>query len=189
LFVLAFMIGLMFYTSTAHSALVNLGFEDGNLNGWSKVADGGLKVYTWPQDWRGLYAPDGKSFLRINSIPFAERSVYQTFVDLDAGFALSGWYAAANNATSYVKIYEDSQLIAQFSLFRLNGVSGWQEWNWIAPEQGTYTLAFATTGVGAGAFDVKTVGAPVPVPTTAYLLGAGLVGLYGIRRRFRRKQK
>jgi hypothetical protein len=34
-----------------------------------------------------------------------------------------------------------------------------------------------------------TVGPPVPVPSTVYLLGAGLLGLVGIRRRFKRTQK
>jgi len=192
LFVLALIIGLVFCATPGQASLVNGGFETGDLSGWTKNADGGLEVITWPGEgpWHGLNAPDGASFLRINATPFGERSVYQTFTLGGSGGALSGWYAAANNAMSYVRIFKDNTLVEQFSLFRLNGVSGWQTWNWATEAGGNYTLVFAATGEGAGGFDVKTVGAPaVPVPTTAYLLGAGLIGLYGIRRRFSRKQK
>jgi len=54
--------------------------------------------------------------------------------------------------------------------------------------QGITTDTGKTTSVAITASEPP-VHTAVPIPPTAYLLGAGLVGLYGIRRRFSKKQK
>jgi hypothetical protein len=53
-------------------------------------------------------------------------------------------------------------------------------WSFTALTTGVYTLQYIA--VGTGNYDA------VPLPATAYLLGAGLVGLYGLRRKFFNKQ-
>jgi len=47
--------------------------------------------------------------------------------------------------------------------------------------------SFVNTGFAGGDGSVTTVAPPVPVPPTVWLLGAGLVGLWGVRRRFLKK--
>lgn len=55
---------------------------------------------------------------------------------------------------------------------------------WYLPDDGTIS-----TSLSGGVFDVVTDRTPVPVPGTVWLLGPGLTGLLGIRRKGRREIK
>ena len=64
-----------------------------------------------------------------------------------------------------------------FDLQNLNGAS----WN------GTDTLELSDFWPGQGAIsNVRIYGNPVPIPAAVWLLGSGLLGLVGIRRRFKK---
>jgi len=58
-----------------------------------------------------------------------------------------------------------------------------------APRGWTWDVAYLDTDSINGFDTVRLTAAPVPVPPSVWLLGSGLVGLFGIRRRFSSKQK
>jgi hypothetical protein len=72
------------------------------------------------------------------------------------------------------------------NFYAKDGVDNSGEW---ATAYNTGLTTKDTDGYGwfAAVPDTKTYAPPVPVPPTVWLLGAGLVGLWGVRRRFSKK--
>jgi len=113
------------------------------------------------------------------------------------GFLCSSNPAEANTIKPTNLSFESGDLLNQVNFFGSSNHhllfpfslassknSAWQTWPWKAEPHGEYTFQFTARGTDDGAFDVLTMGALAPVPVTLLLLSAGLVGLYGIRRRF-----
>jgi|SRR5271157_166187 len=128
-----------------------------------------------------------------------------------AAFDNHNWYYGGDEA--WVGIYEDGTEIAtpwyayssslSMGQGHLGYVSGygnlptawntaspWVNWGWTAPEDGVYTLELAQQSVVPGGADsfASTVlfdNISVPEPSTVLLLGFGIIGVAGLRKKFR----
>jgi hypothetical protein len=116
----------------------------------------------------------GNNYLKISNA-----MVLQAFT-LGAGETISGWIKALNFSFAALGIAGEGK---NFNWTSIGGSSAAARTNWsfTAENAWTYTLWFLSTGVRAK-MDA------VPIPASVYLLGAGLLGLYGIRRKFWKKQ-
>jgi len=169
LFVLALIIGLVFIASPGQASLVNGGFETGSISGWNLgyILPGGSAGAV---EWNPHNTTWGSYFLQLTNA-----MVYQTF-HLDANETIASRVHAQSGSLAIAMIFGGQQqgnMVTSTGEIRI--------WSFTALTPGDYTLQYSAAGTGA--FDT------VPLPATVYLLGAGLVGLYGIRRRFSRKQK
>ena len=205
LLVVALTMGL---ANVAQAGLTNSGFEDGNLNGWalSPANEAGLYASvesSWlAGDDRTYSAPEGQNFVQLTAGVGA--GVYtvlsQTFtVKAGEQFTLSG-KAAFNGNDEYSEEFNDDAYVklsngtTTVDLWNSNIVTvgdyasiEWQDWTTSLLTEGTYTLSFAVANQGdnfnnsVALFDVN----PVPVPNAMLLLGSGLLGLVGLRRKQR----
>jgi hypothetical protein len=195
--------------NAAHAGLANTGFENGDLTGWTLSSANEAALYasvetSWTAwDDRTYSAPEGQYFVQLTA--GAGTGVYtelsQTFTVM-AGeqFTLGGKAAFdgndeysddyPNNDDAYVKLSNGTttnflwtsniQSVGDYTS------TDWQDWttnNLLA--EGTYTLSFGVANQGdntynsVALFDVN----PVPVPSAVLLLGSGLLGLAGLRRK------
>jgi hypothetical protein len=168
LFAAVLIASLLFCTTPGHAYPVNLGFETGKIDGWTGYLKlgGSISIPSWtPHDpvW-------GSYFLQLTNA-----MLQQTF-SLDANEALSGRLQAQPGGTNFAQalIYGGDK---QLSEWGSTGVL--VNWSFTALTSGLYTIQYLA--LGTGNFDA------VPIPTTVYLLGAGLIGLVGLRRKFFRK--
>ncbi len=177
-------------------AIVNPGFESG-LTGWT-VPSGNASAVT---SYEYLSPMEGSNFLSILAGDANKwYEVYQS-IDLNTGDILSG-YAAFDwdDNTKYydgAKVYiKNSSGVTIGTPWSENG-SGhpdywngpWTSWSWTAPSSDKYTLVYGacntidTVGDSYGLFDAAQVDYVVPEPATMLLLGSGLLGLFGFKRK------
>lgn len=206
LLVVALTMGL---ANVAQAGLTNSGFEDGDLNGWALSPANEAGQYasvesSWNSQWdtRTYSAPEGQNFVQLTA--GAGAGVYtvlsQTFtVKAGEQFTLSGKaafdgndeYSEEFNDDAYVKLSNGTTTV---DLWNSNietvgdyASTKWQDWTTSLLTEGTYTLSFAVANQGdnfnnsVALFDVN----PVPVPNAMLLLGSGLLGLVGLRRKQR----
>jgi len=201
LLVVALTMGL---ANAAHAGLANTGFEAGDLTGWTLSPANEADLYasvetSWTAwDDRTYSAPEGQYFVQLTA--GAGTGVYtvlsQTFTVM-AGeqFTLSGKAAFngndeyPNNDDAYVKLsYGTTTDFLWTSNIQSVGdytSTDWQDWTTTLLAEGTYTLSFGVANQGdnyfnsVALFDVN----PVPVPSAVLLLGSGLLGLAGLRRK------
>ncbi len=193
---------LVVFTSTneAKAAIVNGGFESGDLSGWTNTSTCGYWDCTdnfWiipgviRDDYYHYSPAEGSYFLGMNDgVTFPTQQVSQT-VSLVQGETLSG-YAGVSGKDPYVT----NQPLASVSISSgpvLWSKSGnpsalaWETWSWTAPVTGNYTLNLtlydeAGSGFVNAYFDgIKT--SPVPIPAAIWLFGSALAGLVGLGRR------
>lgn len=176
------------------AAITNIGFEAGNLSGWT-VSNGSVAAVTG----FGSYAPQqGSWFARLTTNGTANLYTLLTqTVTLAAGQTLTGVFGF--QTTDYLPYDDDGffaingtpLLAASVSSVGNFGSSGWLPWSFTAPAAGSYTLEVGVRNRLDGSvpsyalFDADLVAAAVPEPMTWMLLiaGFGLVGLGARRRR------
>lgn len=166
----------------ANAAIVNLGFETGNYNGWTIAGSGNATVVgSYLDGNRYQYSPpDGLYFLKLDS-PSGSISAYQNF-SANSGDKISGWAGLYTGTSGGLSLTLMISGYAYPLLTLTSDTTGWVPWSWTAPGSGPYTLQYTLIGssTSAAVFDA------VPIPTTALLLGSGLIGLVIIRRRMKK---
>ncbi len=151
------MMCVLTFGAGAAQAADNVGFEDGNLTGWSAV--GSVAVVSSYDSYNAptYFAPDGNYFARIITSGCNLNSVERTFY-LEAGESLAGY--AAFDAGDYMPYNDYAVLRIQVfgawnQLFYSNvryvgdyGYTPWTSWDFVAPAAGNYTLYFGAENVG-----------------------------------------
>jgi hypothetical protein len=185
----------------ASADLINGGFETNSYNstgeytipGWtinardfSRYGIGGTGSSPSPKE--------GSYFAYLTGDVSSWTTISQTFV-MNSGDILSGYayyYKQNENDSVYVRIFDGNTQVDEVWT-GTSASSGWENWTFTAPSTKSYTLVLGITEPsiqtmhGAVSFDgITLTSAPVPIPPTVWLLGAGLVGLAGMRRKFRK---
>lgn len=178
----------------AHALFTNIGFETGDLTGWTSVNGD-------PADRSVVFGSAGAGFgdyyatIRGN----AENSwitLVQTAV-LEAGTKIDGAFQFdyLDEGSPYlddaiVQIQHNGDNPLQLAYAAGADTNGWVYWSWTAPQAGSYTLAYAVRNIGDedipsyGYFDTKQTGPnAVPEPMSLTLMAGGLAGL--VLRRFK----
>ena len=165
---------------------VNLGFETGDLTGWTAFTDGGgdagaVTSYGAFTPYSGRYL----GFVQAGCGTDTYCTLSQTF-SLTAGETISGVVGFQANDYLPFDDYADLNINGDV-LFSSNvgtvgdfGNSGWVPWSYTAPTAGSYTLTLEVANSGddnlpSGA--VLDSGSPVPEPSTWAMMLIGFAGL------------
>ncbi len=191
----------------AHADLQNMGFENGNLTHWTLTPSyigsylaAEVKGSTATSDFSKNYsAPQGSYFVELSAGASDDDgaplyTVLQRTITINATQSIAGWAAflaeddTDHNDNAYVRIYDTagdnyiiwSKDVAAVGEYRY---SEWEYWTWKAPKSGVYTLEYGVTNETDNFYNSRALFDAVPAPNTLLLLGSGLLGLVGIRRK------
>jgi hypothetical protein len=183
---------------------INFGFETGDLSGWSvSTGDGGAafaNVVT--------FAVSGEEFDPVQGDFFADlyagggtgvyTTISQTF-SLTSGETLSGEAAFLGHDyfpfddDAFVSIVGETDPIlfsADIDAVGDFGNTEWTEWSFTAPTAGSYTLTYGVENIGDNDLSSEAIfDAPAATPdatSTLILMNVGLLGLAGLKRKFRK---
>lgn len=194
----------------AHADLNNMGFENGDLTNWTLTPQDNINTWAgvmsttdssvWNMDSFKTYTPrEGQYFVELNAGAGEDTLLYTVLsrtITINANQSIAGWAAfiaedaaADANDNAYVRIYDAtgslintpwSKDIAAVGDY---GFSEWEKWSWTAQQGGTYTLEYGVTNETDNKGNSRALFDAVPAPNTLLLLGSGLLGLVGIRRK------
>lgn len=200
-------VALGFVPSTSH-ALINLGFETGDLSNWtSNISGGAIDVVSSHTGSMGTnYDPaEGSFFARIlGGAPNFYNTLSQSFnIGVDETIFGAAAYDHRDGTQfpddMFVRVYDGGTLIA--TPYSNNGVgqagidAPWSNWSWTAPTAGDYLLVYGVRntsdnlGSPYALFDAPFIenggGNPnaIPEPATMLLLGSGLFGMAGLKKK------
>ena len=194
-------------------SIANPGFETGDLSGWTLSADLPGTFATVVSGFTAQGGGDGRVYLPQEGSYFAVLSgggkltpayttLTQTF-HMDIGDRLDGWAAFDardqvpfnDNAAVAIQVVSNGSLTPLYSKSVAQvgdyGSSPWETWSFTAASAGDYTLALGVRNIGDNLLNSRAIFDHSFTPhlvsdlgSTILLMGFGLTGVAGFRRKF-----